>query len=334
MDKAISRELRKRKNFIYCVTGTKVTKGIDTGKPAIVVGVLKKVSVEQLAKKDIIPAEIKGMLTDVVETTEVFALGVEQTVDRTSKIRPSACGVSIGHIDVTAGTQGLIVYRDGQPLILTCNHVGANVNKGKIGDPWLQPGPHDGGIISDKIATLEDFVKIKISELSLCQFSQAVVRVLNFIWSIFGRKTRFEAIAGFEANLVDCSLGKPINNSDVSAEILEIGKPVGEYEAFISMPMKFSGRTSDLLHSTVTGTDAAVTVNMGLGKYAYFEDLIMFSPPPKGGDSGSISLTDYPSTTEVIPDNMVVGLVFAGSETFGLANKYAHIKKALGLDSI
>src|SRR3989449_7150169 len=83
---------------------------------------------------------------------------------RTRRIRPAPGGVSIGHIQITAGTLGILARRNGRPVILSNNHVLANQNAGRVGDPILQPGPADGGRLQDTIARLVDFVPIQFKE--------------------------------------------------------------------------------------------------------------------------------------------------------------------------
>ena len=48
---------------------------------------------------------------------------------------------------------------DGSVLMLSNNHVLANENKGKRGDPILQPGNIDGGADMDKVGELLRFVR-------------------------------------------------------------------------------------------------------------------------------------------------------------------------------
>ena len=67
-------ELMKKKNVTFIGHGTKRAGGIDTGKPAIVVGVEKKEPLCALAAKDIVPKEVNGIETDVVEMGPFKAL--------------------------------------------------------------------------------------------------------------------------------------------------------------------------------------------------------------------------------------------------------------------
>ena len=86
------------------------------------------------------------------------------------KHRPAPGGVSLGHINVTAGTLGCLCRgnqapRDTYTLVLSNNHVLANSNQGKPGDPVLQPGPADGGRYpGDLIGSLEMFVQTHTSK--------------------------------------------------------------------------------------------------------------------------------------------------------------------------
>src|SRR5207249_8866045 len=68
--------------------------------------------------------------------------------------------------NITAGTFGCLVrdirpQSSGEYLILSNNHVLADVNAGSAGDLILQPGPFDGGVFpADAVATLERFEPI------------------------------------------------------------------------------------------------------------------------------------------------------------------------------
>jgi len=118
----------------------------------------KKAPEDEIAENFIIPEEIGG------ETADVEAVSLIEAFLFTRKYRPALGGVSVGHIKITAGPLGCFCscMEPKEPiLILSNNHVLANSNRGKIGDPILQPGPYDGGINPrDRIATLLDFVPI------------------------------------------------------------------------------------------------------------------------------------------------------------------------------
>src|SRR3954463_8294469 len=84
--------------------------------------------------------------------------------------RPMKIGVSIGHYKITAGTLGGFVRSrdDDSVLILSNNHVLANENKGKKGDPILQPGDIDGGRNPEaKVGELLRFVRLQRERANL-----------------------------------------------------------------------------------------------------------------------------------------------------------------------
>src|SRR3989442_14775772 len=101
-----------------------------------------------------------------METSGIAALRSEQemVMQGTSRERLALGEVTIGNVQITAGTLGVLARRNGRPVILSNNHVLANQNAGRVGDPILQPGPADGGRLQDTIARLVDFVPIQFKE--------------------------------------------------------------------------------------------------------------------------------------------------------------------------
>lgn len=311
-------ELLKKKNVILYGKGKKVIGKVETDRPAIRVGVSKKVPLSELKKEDVIPAKINGVETDVFETEEINALAI----DRTSKIRPAPGGCSIGHPDMSAGTLGGVVKKDGVRFILSNNHVLANSNDASIGDQTWQPGKADGGGPADTIGHLSEFVPIVFTgDESTCPITNAVVRAFNFLTKLFSRKSRIRSFVDI-VNKVDCAISRPIDDQDLSDEILEIGKPTGFAEAALDDKVKKSGRTSGLNEGTVTLTDVVATINYG-DKIATFEDQFATTPIASGGDSGSFVLSE---------DNKVVGLLFAGNDSLTIVNKISNVIDALGLE--
>ena len=145
-------------NVVAIGVGYKVTDNVRTDEPSVIVSVVKKLPMLQLPESTRIPKTIGGVRTDVIETGRVYALQ-----DPTQKMRPARPGVSIGHYQITAGTLGCLVQRDGQVYILSNNHVLANSNAGQLGDAIYQPGPYDGGGSADQIGTLEQFIPVGFS---------------------------------------------------------------------------------------------------------------------------------------------------------------------------
>ena len=81
--------------------------------------------------------------------------------------RPIHPGVSIGHVDVTAGTAGLWVRDNetGLGRLLSNAHVVADTNKGATGDRVMQPGRADEGLVpADVFGALSRHVVINMGE--------------------------------------------------------------------------------------------------------------------------------------------------------------------------
>lgn len=337
----VTRKLFEKPNVVLVGKGKKITKGVNTGRDCIVVGVVKKMAIEAMNKEDIIPSRVfmgslKGIETDVVEVGVIRALSGENLndPDRTAKYRPAPGGVSIGHYLITAGTLGMVVRKGGVRYILSNNHVLANENKGNIGDAILQPGPYDGGTSADEIAKLSEFIPVNLEggELpppSNCPIGKFIVRTFNLVAKIFGRKTRLpaavvpRATAAAITNKVDGGLAKPNKDEDVLDTILEIGEPGMMVEGEVGMKIKKSGRTSGLNHDEIVLTDAITQVQYSSGTAIFEDQLVTAGPMAQGGDSGSIVLTE---------DNKVVGLLFAGSDKIAIINKFSNVKKELALD--
>ena len=317
--KKCGRELLLKQNVVMVGPGTKIVGGVDTGRPAVVVGVSKKVPWNTLAVEDIIPRSIGGEETDVVEVGEINLLA---GLDRKARWRPAPPGVSIGHYEITAGTLGRYVIKNGVIYGLSNNHVFARQNQAAIGDPIWQPGKVDGGSPEDVLMLLHEFVELSIGQLSDCTFSTLLTRVANAVYKLLGSDTRFQAIR-ITANKVDCAIAKPLNNSDIDLKVLEVGIIRGDREPSIGMEVKKSARSSGLTYDKITQLGVMANVGLGDGKFALFEDQIASPIKCEPGDSGSVILTI---------DNYCVGLLFAGSDTITLANKYSNVKKALKLD--
>jgi S1-C subfamily serine protease len=312
-------ELLKKKNVIGIGIGHKN----DTERGCITVTVSEKVPLEELETKDWIPEEIHCWVTDVFEVPGGFRL-----LQRTDKVRPAMPGISIGHIDVTAGTFGCVVEKVDAPedkYILSNNHVLANINQGQIGDPILQPGAADGGKNPDDvIAYLAEFVPLQLEDSipTDCAVAGAAASVLNALAWLVRSKQRVRAYTMAEANLFDAALAAPLRQGDIVREILEIGKPIGTKQASLGDWVQKSGRTTGVTTGVVTQVAATVQVQMGAGVLAIFDDQIISDIGSAGGDSGSAILND---------SKQVMGLLFAGGSGVTVFNNIGHILDAYGV---
>jgi hypothetical protein len=319
------------------VVGVAVGNKNQVGEPAVVVLVSQKKPVAALSAQEVIPPEVDGVKTDVVE------IGYPRAYDApTGRFRPTIpCGVSIGHYKITAGTLGAIVLdnQTGEKLILSNNHVLANSNDALVGDPILQPGPIDGGQNpGDMVARLERFIQIRYTDEpdtppptptpgptppptptpGGCDVLSAVIAVINGVASLVGSQKRVVsssavttarqsvtgAVAQTPINLVDCALAKPVDPNMFTGEILGIGQVSGTKPPALTMKVRKSGRTTGYTEGTITLLNATVDVAYG-NRTARYSGQVITTPMSQGGDSGSLIVDGT--------ENKAVGLLFAGS---------------------
>jgi hypothetical protein len=312
--------LLKRQQVVATGIGFKTTADGRTADLSIVCSVTKKETLAKLRGSDIVPKNVDGVPTDVVETGVIRA-----QQPPTGRFRPAPGGVSIGHIGITAGTLGCLVRKGDQRLVLSNNHVLANSNDAQPGDAILQPGPFDGGKFpQDHFAELEQFVPIVFEgQQSDCGFANSIIEFLNFGCRLIGSQTRYGAYnTQATDNLVDAALGRPLNPDDVTDDILEIGPIQGTARGELGMALKKSGRTTGFTTGEIQQVDVTASVQYGPGQIARFTDQLLAGAMSQGGDSGSAVLND---------ENRLVGLLFAGSENTTIVNRIEHVFSALGV---
>jgi len=318
---SVRSSLMSRKNVVATGIGYKNTAGKKTGQLSIVCSVERKEETAKLPDSEIVPATVDGIPTDVVATGRIRAF----LPPPTGNFRPAPGGVSIGHYDITAGTLGCLVHRNGELFILSNNHVLANSNDASIGDAILQPGPYDGGMNpADKIAELAEFIPITFStSSSTCPIANSIADVCNFLASVTGSDTRLQAISMQAAgNLVDAALARPVNPADLQNEILGLGTITGTAEGMLGMALKKSGRTTGLTTGEIQQIDVTVNVSYGSNRVAQFSDQLLAGAMSQGGDSGSAVLDN---------SNNLVGLLFAGSDQTTIINRIQNVFSILGV---
>lgn len=318
------RDLFSRKNVVSVGIGYKKSGGQKTNQLSVVCSVEQKKPKEALSDREMIPKEINGAPTDVIETGVIKALG------NTIRRRPALGGDSIGHYAITAGTLGCLVKKNNQIYILSNNHVMANSNDAKEGDAILQPGPYDRGTTADTIANLSEFVPISFIENGLpdseCPFAKSAAFIMNIAAFFMGSKSRVQAYSlQSVTNLIDAALAKPIVTADVKNEILDIGYIKGTREATLDMEVHKQGRTTGYTTGVVDQIDVTTQVSYGTNKTAVFSDQIIVTTEEydhfsQGGDSGSA----------VLCNKDLVGLLFAGSDTVTIINRISNVFDAFG----
>jgi len=298
--------LMRMRNVVAVGVGFKTVGGVRTDEVCVVVSVVNKLPLVQLPESARVPGVLGGVQTDVVETGLIFALQ-----DPTEKMRPARPGVSLGHYQITAGTFGCLVQRNGQVFILSNNHILANSNKAQLGDAIVQPGPHDGGTIADQIGTLEQFIPVSLG-LPGCGCSP---------FALLMRRLGIAKPAINEPgnNTVDCAIARPLSADLVHPDILNIGIPTGLGMVTLGTSVQKSGRTTGLTTGEITQLDVTVSVLYGV-QVAVFTNQLMTNAGSQGGDSGSAVLD---------MDRQVVGLLFAGSTTSTIMNPIQFVLDAL-----
>ena len=266
--------LLAKENVVGVGVGHKIKAEQDTGEPCLTVFVSQKLAPELIRVNDMIPATVQKFKVDVVETGDIFAgIDAAEELPETEeevgiealrvRVRPVEGGYSVGHHKITAGTYATAVY-DATPYpgiprkyyVLSNNHVLANSNNARIGDPILQPGPYDGGIYPrDMIARLSRFVPIRF---------------------------------GGPCNYVDAAIAEGEFHG-LDREIYWIGYVKGI--RFMTKPgeiVQKTGRTTNYTTGKVTSINATVNVNYGGGRVAKFCRQILTTNMSAGGDSGSL----------------------------------------------
>jgi len=311
--------LLTRRNVVACGIGYKVSRGVRTDELSLVVSVTHKVDPSALAPEDLVPRELEGVRTDVVETGLLRAH--QKPTDRW---RPAPPGVSIGHPHVTAGTFGCLVRRGDEVFILSNNHVLADLNRARPGDPILQPGAADGGTMDDRIATLAEFIPLDFGETEPeCSIARGLADVLNWLAQATGSTHRLQPVQRTPGvNRVDAALARPLSPDLVTKEILYIGAPAGVGSATLGTRVQKTGRTTGYTTGTITQVEVTVRIDY-YGPSALFEGQLMASPMSQPGDSGSAVLD---------VEERVVGLLFAGSDAATVINPIAEVLSALDVE--
>ena len=322
------RKLLSMKNVIGVGIGYKESVAVSTGAPkmGVVVLVKYKLPENELEAQHVVPKDLDGIVTDVIEVGELRLLG------RTDREGPAQPGMSIGHYKITAGTFGAVVKdrKTGESLILSNNHVLANGtngkdNRAKIGDAILLPGPHDGGTMDkDLIGRLYKFHPVdKVFTQSACAKAAAAEFWANTLCQMLAPAYAVRVLRQSETgNVIDAALAKPLRPEKLNPQILDVGPVKGIAEAEVGMAVTKSGRTTGVTHGTVKAVSATVQVEMGDGEQAVFSDQIIATPMSQGGDSGSLVLDKK---------GRAVGLLFAGSDKTTVFNKIQNVMEQLDI---
>lgn len=288
------------------VVGVAISRS-ESGDESILVFVKSPEETWNNNKKAILPSEANGFPVRTIVTGEFKVPGPTSSQGSSEELgamefdRPVPIGSSTGPASGRTGTIGARLTDGSSVYSLSNNHIYATENQLSAGTPVMQPGIFDGGQegVHD-IGTLSNYVPI------------------NFDGSC--SNTVDAAIALSSATML--SNQTPADGYGIPKNKLlvpEVGQEVKKY-----------GRTSGMTFGKIIAVDATVEVSYPSG-IACFSNQILVSPGEfsTGGDSGSLVVTH--DGDQESKNNRPVGLVFAGSESFSVANDIANVLEAFSM---
>lgn len=263
-----------KKRVLGVGIGQKEVQGKPTEAMSITILVEEKIKESLVPVQDKLPSELDGIATDVISISEddpLVKVRLRQSQmledNRTKRWRPAPRGVSIGHYLLQgAGTLGAWIKDKitGEPLLLSCWHIIANMGNCRKGDPILQPAVLDGGKMpDDTIAYLDRWIDVEmiVPTLSLDDAKQRL-------------KDMVDSKLKVPTNKVDAAVAKPISDAVVSEEILGIGEIRGTINGEIGMCVVKSGRTTGLIKGKINLIDVDIFVKYPTGIALFIGQLV------------------------------------------------------------
>jgi len=294
-------------NVVGVGVGTKNTAGENTGDLSVRFYVERKLPPEAIHPENMLPEQIDGVSTDVIETGRFrrlpsAAVAAAAAIVNQGKLRPcqpgGSCGFRFppGTNMVMAGTLGAVVSDANGQYLLSNNHVLADEGNIPLGSPIFQPGLLDGGNpVTDAVARLTKFIPISPSAV----------------------------------NHVDCALARIDSPGLVTPVFLpNVGKLASGVPVAPTVGMKVikTGRTTGPTSGTITDIHATVSVEYDSGTCQFDEQVIIVGDGDEfsaAGDSGSLIVQSNPKRP--------TALLFAGSQTHTIANRIDAVLAALGV---
>ena len=331
-------------NLVGMGVGVKWSNGEPTGEPALVALVSHKMARDELNSADLVPSQMAGMQTDVLEIGYPFAgqataqlktdlisanngmaggYRISETVEPldagvellTKRIRPAKGGYSVGHFKITAGTIATCVY-DILP--------GGSNN----------PPTHGIGVPKRYYILSNNHVLANSNDANL---GDPILQPGPFDGGVnpadrIARLSRFIPITFEPAvprnqhrNFVDAAIAEG-EFYDLSREIYWLGHVRGwrrRQNVRVGDLVQKTGRTTNYTIGRITAVNATVDVGFGAGRVARFRDQIITTDMSAGGDSGSL-ITSL--------DNVAIGLLFAGSSVATIVNQIEHVRSLLRIE--
>lgn len=285
----------------------------DNGGPAILM-MVTSARAFGAAPKELDGVRVIPVITDKIVAMKSGGSGVSHTAKQTPPIQLGTSGgwrYDLANGYCCGGTLGSLISKGGQLHVLSNYHVleadivsGGNNRSAQAGDPVIQPGLIDvncGAANAQDVATLSGF----------------------------------KSLPGTN---VDAAYAQIINGMvRTDGAILEVGTiSSSTVAATVGQAVKKSGRTTGLTRNTVAGFYGTVSIsyeNECAGGAAFtktFTNQIAVNNRSKGtsflagGDSGSLLVED------VTTNPRSVGLLFAGSTSYAIANPIDEVLSVLG----
>jgi len=287
------------RNVVGVGIGRKIVKGTATARPCVRLYVARKLDRKLVPASSLLPPEIGGAETDVIE---VGPLRAQSRIPMSRKRRrPALPGCSIGfrlaapHDDLLmAGTLAAVVAQGDRRFILSNNHVLAAENELAIGTAIYQPGLLDhGDPNADAIAQLSHFVPLTPAPTP---------------------------------NRVDCAIAEITDAGLVAARVLpRIGRltsaePIAAVEG---MSVEKVGRGTGYTMGKVFDVSAHLTLQYDLGELEFIDQMLIrgaSAPFSAYGDSGALVVN--------AESGRATGLLIGGHGEFSVAN---HLEDVLTL---
>ncbi|MEV7625907.1 hypothetical protein [Actinoplanes sp. NPDC089786] len=295
-------------NVIGTAAGPQLTGGRPTGDLAVKVYVERKVP--GLVAPAAVPRLVDGVPTDVIETGPARALpagGEEQGDGQGSEEGGRQSGERGGGKDVLGGGDRVGFPGDeGGTIATVCfdarperigrtGRTGPTEGKGRIGRPLLLSNHH--------VLVMAPGTRLR----------NRLVRPPSPD-DVVGRLARAAPLRPDGPNRVDAALARLA--PDVEVETPEFG-PVSE--ATLAQRVRKNGSSTGITEGRVQDLDADIVVEVR-GRPIRFTGQLVLDLAARPGDSGSLVVT---------PDRAPVGLLFAGTDAFVLANPIGAVLAAL-----
>lgn len=252
--------------------------------------------------------------------------------DLQSRTRPLRPGLSIAHVDVTAGTVGAFVepvVRPGEVHVLSNSHVLADSGHGQPGDAVVQPGPADGGLVpDDRVGVLDRIAPLRTEVSNVVDAATARLDPDIEVSAEYpgGFLQGWDGITAWDEN---ADRGDNTDRDDNTGRVedgdrQDTGPPrtASQHEdahrrgSTASVAVEKVGRTTGVTRGQVSAFEIdGLVIQFPDGPLEFHDQIEVAGnasgPFSAGGDSGS--LVYRPNSREAL------GLLFAGSERGGPA---------------